>query len=189
MQFEWNRSEVIALAKESCVQCHGYGLRERNSGQAALCHCVLRKVFRVCYQRFRQGITGERGISPVRLEAVRGKDRRHTWGMKNEEYLADFCLIAERTLSPIEHQIFRFHFLLGADWRLCCRRLQMDRGIFFHHVYRLEHKLGRAFRETQPYPLFPLDDYFTRSSDEPVQSCLAVVERNPRLKPPLKKAA
>jgi hypothetical protein len=36
----------------------------------------------------------------------------------------------------------------------------MDRGIFFHAVYRIEQKLGRAFREVTPYPLFPLDDYF-----------------------------
>jgi hypothetical protein len=36
----------------------------------------------------------------------------------------------------------------------------MDRGNFFHSVYRIEQKLGRMFRELKPYPLFPLDDYF-----------------------------
>jgi hypothetical protein len=36
----------------------------------------------------------------------------------------------------------------------------MDRGSFFHVAYRIQRKLGRAFKEMQPYPLFPLNDYF-----------------------------
>ena len=40
----------------------------------------------------------------------------------------------------------------------------MSRGNFFHAVYRIEQKLGRMFRELQPYPLFPLDDYFNGPS-------------------------
>ena len=59
-----------------------------------------------------------------------------------------------------EHRVFKFHFLLGADWKLCCRRLNMDRGNFFHMVYRIEQRLGRVFRELEPYGLFPLDEYF-----------------------------
>jgi len=35
-----------------------------------------------------------------------------------------------------------------------------DRGTFFHCVYRVEQKLGRTFREVQPYSLYPLDEYF-----------------------------
>ncbi len=50
--------------------------------------------------------------------------------------------------------------MLGADWRLCERKLKLDRGNFFHTIYRIEQKLGRAFRETQPYGLFPVDEYF-----------------------------
>jgi hypothetical protein len=42
--------------------------------------------------------------------------------------------------------------------------LGMNRGNFFHAVYRIEQKLGRVFRELQPYPLFPLDDYFNGPS-------------------------
>jgi hypothetical protein len=38
--------------------------------------------------------------------------------------------------------------------------LKIDRGTFFHTVYRVEEKLGRAFAETEPYALYPLDDYF-----------------------------
>jgi hypothetical protein len=84
------------------------------------------------------------------------------WGMKNEEYLADFCLIAKRELGEgtLSHRLFTYHFLLGADWRLCARKLGLDRGEIFHEIYRMQARLGRAFRDTRPYSLFPLDEYF-----------------------------
>jgi hypothetical protein len=80
--------------------------------------------------------------------------------MKSEEYMADFFLVTKRTLSESEFKLFRFHFLLGADWKLCSRRLGIDRGTFFHSVYRIQEKLGRVFTELEPYGLFPLDEYF-----------------------------
>jgi hypothetical protein len=94
------------------------------------------------------------------LEPHAGRNRPTSWGLKDEEFIADFTLVARRYLTEEEHRLFRFHFLLGADWKLCTRKLGMDRGNFFHAVYRIEQKLGRVFRELQPYPLFPLDDYF-----------------------------
>ncbi|MGB9458852.1 MAG: hypothetical protein WCB12_22600 [Bryobacteraceae bacterium] len=63
-----------------------------------------------------------------------------------EEFMADFCLIAKRALSTVDYAVFRYHFLLGGDWRLCCRKLNVDRKNFFHAVYRIEQKLGREFR-------------------------------------------
>ncbi|MBV8571936.1 MAG: hypothetical protein JO319_15065 [Acidobacteriaceae bacterium] len=116
--------------------------------------------------------------------------------MKDEEFIADFCLVAKRTLSEIEHKVFKFHFLLGADWKLCSRRLNIDRGTFFHVVYRIEEKLGRTFRELQPYALFPVDEYFngTPRNTEPEESEFKV-ETEPAAKPrkiwkyPVKKAA
>ena len=89
-----------------------------------------------------------------------GRTRPSTWGRKDEEYIADFTLIARRHLTEEEHRLFRYHFLLGADWKLCSRKLGMERGNFFHAVYRIEQKLGRVFRELEPYALYPLDDYF-----------------------------
>jgi hypothetical protein len=74
--------------------------------------------------------------------------------------MADFYLLAKRNLDEENFKIFKFHFLLGADWRLCCRRLNMDRGNFFHAVYRIQQQMGRVFRETKPFALFPLDEYF-----------------------------
>jgi hypothetical protein len=121
---------------------------------------VLRAIFRICYDRFMRCVQQEKYLSKVTLEPDRGRTRPSTWGRKDEEYVADFTLVARRTLDDFEYRLFRFHFLLGADWKLCARRLGMDRGNFYHAVYRIEQKLGRTFRELEPYPLFPLDEYF-----------------------------
>ena len=105
--------------------------------------------------------------------------------------MADFCLISKRSLEPAEHQLFRYYFLLGADWKMCARRLNLDRGVLFHSIYRIERKLGRAFAETQPYGLFPLDEYFGGvSREDPVQASYPqpASSRN-RLKVPFGRAA
>jgi len=84
--------------------------------------------------------------------------------------MADFVLVSRRVLGDDTHahRVFKYHFLLGADWKLCCRKLNVDRGEFFHDVYRIQQKLGRAFRELEPHALFPLDEYFG-SAMRPVQ--------------------
>jgi hypothetical protein len=156
----WTRSETLALAMHTCTQCHGSGLRLGRNGLLMPCNCVLRSIFRVCYNRFIKCSTQEKHLSRISLEPHRGKERPSTWGRKDEEYVADFILISRRTLSEFEYRLFRYHFLLGADWKLCSRRLGIDRGNFFHAVYRIEQKLGRVFRELEPYSLFPLDEYF-----------------------------
>jgi len=161
--FVWTRSETLALAAQKCSSCFGLGLRGGRSGRQTVCHCVLRAIFRACYARFRacaEAQRSQRYIAHVALEARPGRQRRTSWGMKNEEYMADFCLVARRTLSEREYAIFRYHFLLGAPWKPCCEKLRLDRGNFFHAVYRIERKLGMAYRTLEPYPLFPTDEYF-----------------------------
>jgi hypothetical protein len=132
-------------------------------------------------------------MSRVSLENAVTRDASSGWGRKNEEYVADFLLVAKRNLTEEEHRVFRFHFLLGADWRLCCRKLEMDKGNFFHMVYRIQRKLGLVFRELEPYPLYPLRDYFTGSMRDKVYSS-RVVPIRPSHTPlrelvPLKKTA
>jgi hypothetical protein len=157
---EWTRSETLALAMHHCTHCHGSGLRLGRKGALAPCNCVLRAIFRACYARFVICATQERHLSQIALEPHGARQARLTWGRKDEEYIADFCLVSRRTLEDFEYKVFRYHFLLGADWKLCSRRLGMERGNFFHAVYRIEQKLGRTFRELQPYALYPLDEYF-----------------------------
>ena len=157
---EWTRSETLALAAPACNICLGLGLRIGRSEATHPCNCVLRAIFRACFDRFRDCVSREKYMSRVTLDPLPGKERRGTWGRKDEEYSADFCLVSKRALTELEHRIFRYHFLLGADWKLCCHKLQMDRGNFFHAVYRIEQKLGRVFRELEPYALFPVNEYF-----------------------------
>ena len=193
---EWTRTETLALANQQCAYCHGLGLLLGRKARMSPCNCVLRSIFRACYARFRRCVMKEKHLSRVSLHMVRGTQNKMTWGRKDEEYIADFTLMAKRHLDEAEHQIFRFHFLLGADWKLCCRRLKIDRGNFFHSVYRIQQKLGKAFRETAPYPLFPLDEYFngiTRNEGDPrVRQMRAINEPNKCSYPvaiPLDKAA
>ena len=88
-----------------------------------------------------------------------------SYGRKGEEYQADFILVARRVLSPLEHRIFRFHYLLGLEWKLCCQHLGLpcvnkgDSTNFFHKCDNIERKLGHVFRTLEPYPLMP-DQYF-----------------------------
>ena len=157
---EWNRSNALGLAKTSCLYCKGEGVRIVRKTKLRPCNCIFRAVFRACYNRFRECVELAPHISSVSLDICRGPDSRRSYSRKREEYTADFCLVSQRTLDPLENKVFRFHFLLGADWRLCCRQLKMDRGSFFHTIYRIEQKLGRIFAELEPYPLYPLSEYF-----------------------------
>jgi len=115
-----------------------------------------------------------------------------TWTRTSEDYMADFYLVAKRVLEEDEFKIFRYHFLLSADWKICCGRLNMDRGAFFHAVYRIEQKLGRTYREIRPYSLFPTDEYFggtiRKGRGETMPSPELPVDK-PILRPPVRLAA
>jgi hypothetical protein len=171
---EWTRSETLALAMHKCTQCHGSGLHLTRKGTSP-CNCVLRAIFRICLDRFLRCVTQERHLSRVSVEPHLGRSRPSAWGRKDEEYIADFSLVSQRTLDEFENRLFRYHFLLGADWKLCARKLGIDRGNFFHAVYRIEQKLGRMFRELEPYALFPLDEYFHGTSRMGPARALAVI--------------
>ena len=157
---EWNRSETIALSAEKCACCRGLGTREARKGLEP-CGCVLRSVFRACYERFRECANKDLDLSRVSLEHGVSHDSAAGWGRVNEEYVADFLNVVRRTLDDDDYRLFRYHHVLGADWHLCCRKLGMEKGPFFHAIYRMRERLGRAFRELQPYPLYPLSEYFS----------------------------
>jgi hypothetical protein len=170
---EWTRSETIALASASCTHCHGLGIRFGRQPQGTPCNCVLRAVFRACYGRFRRCVEKEKQMSATSYDFIPGGHTRFSWGRKEEEYIADFTLVSQRVLTEAEYCVFKYHFLYGASWKLCCRRLSLDRGKFFHTIYRIQQKLGRAFRELEPYSLFPIDSYFRSDLDgAPVRACV-----------------
>lgn len=127
------------------------------------CGCVLRSIFRICYARF-LACHEEFGDAAPSIEKTRDGKRRSTYGRKSSEFIADFCLIARRTLKPDDYRVFQLRFLLGLPWKPCCEKLDLDRGNFYHAVYAVEKKLGNAFATTEPYALYPLDEYFGGST-------------------------
>jgi hypothetical protein len=126
----------------------------------------------------------EKHMSRVSPELIPGRDGKLTWGRKDEEYIADFCLVSRKALDELEYKVFKFHFLLGADWKLCTRKMGIDRGTFFHAVYRIEQKLGRTFRELEPYSLYPLDEYFRGAYRQHKTQVLVMPNSRPPLVPP-----
>jgi hypothetical protein len=178
------RSELMGMANTACVHCWGTGLLLETY---QVCACVDRNVFRACLARFRACAEGAGFIAPVSLDA-----RGLTYSRTGEEYMADFHLVAKRALrAGIEWDVFRYHFLLGADWKLCCRRLGINRGNFFHAVYAIEAKLGRVLRTLEPYALWPLDEYFM-GAGRGARTTAILAQMEPRrvpLVPPLAKAA
>jgi len=148
---------------------------------------VLRTIFRACYNRFRHCTTKEKYLSKVTLEIHSGPNRRGTWGRKEEEYMADFLNVSRRALTDEEYRLFKFRFLLGADWKLATRKLKLDRGTFFHAVYRIQEKLGHAFSELEPYALFPLDEYFhTTYRNEAVKALPFQIGQVRPIRPPVR---
>lgn len=166
----WTRSETIALANQKCVTCFGLGIKPGKAGTSSPCNCVFRAIFRACLQRFRFcSLSAFEIAGRARLEQNeqgRNQGKRHVWsrGMRNQEYAADFILTARRTLgiNSRAYRIFVWHYLLGADFKLVNRKLgrAIDCRETFHDFYRIEQRLGRVFRELQPYALYPLDEYF-----------------------------
>jgi hypothetical protein len=161
MAMEWTRSDTLAIANHSCVRCHGLGLAGGRLGSKEPCNCVLRAIFRICFEKFHHISTQEKRMSRVTLDGAGPQCRKVVWGRKDEEYIADFLALAKRSLNEEEHRIFRMHYLLGANWRMCCERLGVDKGQFFHAIYRIEQKVGRTLKETQPYALYPVDEYYS----------------------------
>ena len=104
-----------------------------------------RRIFRSCFARY--------------LECI---ERPAARPGKNEEYIADFERVGERALTcAIDRQIFRLHFVSGADCGTCLRRTGLTVRVFLRALSTIEEQLGSAFADTRPYPLFPVKDYFT----------------------------
>lgn len=159
--FEWNRSNTIGLANETCSFCHGQGMRMfYGHPRSTPCNCVFRAIFRACLGRFRECAYSEGMSGTISWEFCGGPTSRRTYSRKREEFMADFCLLSRRFLSDEDYRLFCVYFLGEADWRLCARRFHLDRGNLFHAIYRIERRLGRLFAQVEPYPLFPLDEYF-----------------------------
>jgi hypothetical protein len=92
-----------------------------------------------------------------------GKTNARIWGHKNLEYVADFAAVARHALGEgtLEHRVFKAHYLLGADCPLVCRQLGIDVDTFHAICDSIRYRLGRALRETEPFALHPVSEYFS----------------------------
>ena len=66
----------------------------------------------------------------------------------------------------------------------------MEKGIFFHTLYRMMVKLGRTFVDLEPYGLYPLQRIFLRRAPEtsvqpiPTRQNVRSASLSPSAKPP-----
>ena len=132
----WTNSEVLAVASAHCARCDGLGFTRKADGISTNtpCRCVLREMFYICFKRFRDCATRPKHLSGTSLNRTSGLRGGRVWGRKTEEFIADFICIAKRTLGPgtFEYTLFRYIYLLGADEKLICRQMRLDRETFFN---------------------------------------------------------
>lgn len=155
------QSEALLLGAHFCTQCNGRGYRvvwhKAKREHRRVCHCSWRSIFRLCLGKWRA----------IRHKLVDGGMSHphwsgYSWSRPGEEYLADFEIVIKRALTPEQYRVFRLHFLESMGWRNVIERLHLpdDRGTYWNEVKRIEIAAGRALRLAEPYPLYPIDDYF-----------------------------
>lgn len=179
----WTTSKTIAMAKTGCETCNGLGLKS----EGVACPCVLRAVYRACYNRFVDCQHAANHTNTVKLEFTGGHaENRQVFGRRNEEFSADFALVSKRYLNKKEYQLFRFHVMLGASASLIARREQLPEWAVQVAIANMEAKLGAAYANLRPYALYPLDEYFSQvlnTNGEPSQG--TPPERYCPLRPPM----
>lgn len=169
---DWNKRDLEFLARSNCPACKGQGCLPLNQRGIRPCDCSLRGMFRACYARFRNCVDDGRALSRVSFDrSPAGRSNRGMWGLKREEFMADFELVARRSLTQAEHRLFRFHHILAASEAMCAKRLGISTHAAKKAIQRLEAKLGLTFAMLEPYALYPLYDYFNRTRSEPMKPC------------------
>jgi hypothetical protein len=129
---------LAGLSDATCVLCNGSGAIGYYG--TAPCKCVWRAVFRQCLHQYRK----------CHVEGA----------LLGREFCADFELIARRELKPEQWRLFRMSTVLGLSELSCSVRLGLNRPTYYSMSYRIAEKCGKAYAETQPYPLWPFSKYF-----------------------------
>ena len=158
--FVWDPSETKGLAHKGCSYCNGEGMRRTPRFRIhPVCACVLRNIFRVCLNELLQ-IRWTRSYPSSQARLQKG-----TWGRPWEEYDADFINVSRRVLTGWEWRLFEVHFIERKSERACAKLFKINRAD--PAIHNIEERLGRAFRELQPYPLYPLREYFSPGKSRP----------------------
>lgn len=154
---EWNAQSAGLLARMDCSLCRGSGL---SPASGVPCGCVCRRVFRICYRRFRACAGADSFARLVTFdEFARGVDRHLMWLRRNEDYCADFQSAGRRALAPELFRVFRFYHLLGAAPALVARRIGVAHTGLYRMIAEVEEAVGRELALMQPYSLYPPHAY------------------------------
>ena len=124
-------------AHHLCPDCNGWGETVRGT----ICRFVNQEIFRRCLEYWQRCAVS----SLVDLRRL--------------EWRADFELLARRHLNHTHHRLFRWHYLLGADARLCAGRLGMSSVEFSLAAARVGDILGHLCANERPYAVYPIGSY------------------------------
>jgi hypothetical protein len=149
----WTHELVVGLAHVRCELCRGLGQVSLFYSKVRPCRCVYRAIFRAGVNRYLAC-----GMSSRMPRMERGMH----YGRRGEEFRADMLLLARRSLREQELWLFEAHYLAGWPWRPCSQALGLSRQAFFREIYILAERMGRLMAELQPYPLWPISEYFAR---------------------------
>jgi hypothetical protein len=161
----------LALSNSFCRRCGGLGV-VRVRSRHRTCACVFRAAFREClasYHHCTASMGSGGGVQYERVGHAQGRCAIIA-SFKRAEYAADFVLLARRALAdrPIEWAVFEAYHVAELEWMDAIPRVNqtlhlarpLNRGNFFHAVYRTEEIIGSTLLRTQPYSLYPPRAYF-----------------------------
>ena len=116
------------------------------TNEETVCKCVFRAVFRACYDRFIEcSLLRDRGFAHV--DGTRGTHATaRQLGLKNEEYAADFLLIAKKIAHREEHHIFRYSICWAPTGVSAAANSATWTRVFSTIFATIQHKLGKSFR-------------------------------------------
>jgi len=139
---------AFANAREKCVYCGGSGKVKRHFVMR-VCSCAYRGIAVKAMNRYRVlRMSGPWGRCRIERTQTGGLMR----GFVEVEFLAEIDLAARRVLNGPELKVYELYEAQNADWRYCSARVGLNRGNFFHLVYVVEQKLGKALYLSGIFP-------------------------------------
>ena len=159
---QWNRSNAIGLALASCTQCGG-ARHARNPPEVRKGRAIA------SFGQFLEPVTTVFASMPrtarkpgrFRSSVPKGRSGIVCTSRKREEYMADFSIVTRRVLTESGVQALSIRLLSrgglaavqplpGTGPRQFLPPPLSDRG----------ETRPRYYAEMEPYPLYPLDEYF-----------------------------
>lgn len=141
---QWMTADMIDalrnVSRLNCPRCVGFGSYSAK-GHLKPCSCSTLFIFRMVTTIY------------LLLRDYQG-NCSHFGSYAATEFLADVSSVSRACATPA---IFHDHIVNGKPYAECCRRLSVNRGTFFHSLYRMEDELGQLYLKEGLYPIY---DYF-----------------------------